>query len=220
MTGSTGQHGAGMPSGALSPRVVYRPGEEGVNAYGLLTSIVLPRPIAWVSSLGADGVANLAPHSFFSVASADPPVVSFTSVGRKDTLANVLATEEFVVNIVSTALLEACNGTSAEVDPDVDEAALLGIAMEPSTVVTPPRVVDSPASIECTLHSTVEVGNSVVVLGLVQAITVQERVLRGRHVDAVALDPVSRLGGPQWGTLGEVRSIRRPRPEDVLPPQT
>ncbi|USQ80144.1 flavin reductase family protein [Ornithinimicrobium faecis] len=208
-----------MPSGSVSPspRVIYRPGEEGVNSYGLLTSIILPRPIAWVSTIGADGVGNLAPHSFFSVASASPPVVSFTSVGRKDSLANVLATEEFVVNIVSTDQLEQCNGTSAEVDSSVDEAALLGIALEPSDVVAPPRVAGSPASIECTLHSTVEVGDSVIILGLVQAITVQERVLSGRHVDAALLDPLSRLGGPQWGTLGEIRSLRRPRPEDVLP---
>src|SRR5690606_23977066 len=107
-------------SGTPPPRVVYRPGEAGVNAYGLLTSIVLPRPIAWVSTIGSDGVGNLAPHSFFSVASARPPVVMFTSVGRKDTLANVLATEEFVVNVVSTAQLDQCNRTSAEVEPSVD----------------------------------------------------------------------------------------------------
>ena len=208
-----------MPEGPVtrSPRVVHRPGEEGVNAYALLTSIVLPRPIAWVSSLSADGVGNLAPHSFFSVASARPPVVSFTSVGRKDTLANVLATREFVVSIVSAGQLQECNGTSAEVGPDVDEAALLGIEMEPSTTVAPPRVAGSAASIECALHSTVEVGDSVVVLGLVQAITVQERVLRDGRVDARELDPLSRLGGHQWGTLGEILDIRRPRPQDVLP---
>ncbi|WP_109472680.1 flavin reductase family protein [Ornithinimicrobium cavernae] len=200
-----------------SPRVVYRPGEEGVNAYRFLTSIVLPRPIAWVSSVGTDGVGNLAPHSFFSVASAVPPVVTFTSVGRKDTLANVVATGEFVVNVVSAAQLEECNATSAEVGPSVDEAALLGIAMEPSAVVRPGRVAGSPASIECTLHSTVDVGDSVLVLGLVQAITVHERVLRAGRVEARELDPLSRLGGHQWGRLGEIHDIRRPRPEDVLP---
>lgn len=200
-----------------APRRTFRPGQEGVNAYGLLTSIVLPRPIAWVTSVSADGVGNLAPHSFFSVASAAPPVVMFTSVGRKDTLANVLATEEFVVNVVSTPQLEQCNGTSAEVGASVDEAELLGIELEPSEVVAPPRVAGSPASIECTLHSTVEVGDSVVVLGLVQAITVADRVFSGRHVDAQLLDPLSRLGGHQWGTLGEIHAIRRPKPEDVLP---
>lgn len=200
-----------------SPRVVYRPGEAEVNAYGLLTAIVIPRPIAWVSTVGADGVGNLAPHSFFSVASARPPVVMFTSVGHKDTVTNVLATGEFVVNVVSTAQLEECNATSAEVEASIDEAALLGIAMEPSTVVAPPRVVGSPASIECTLHSTVDVGDSVLVLGLVRAITVQERVLRGRRIDATLVDPLSRLGGPQFGTLGAIHEVRRPRPEDVLP---
>ena len=204
-------------SGTPPPRVVYRPGEAGVNAYGLLTSIVLPRPIAWVSTIGSDGVGNLAPHSFFSVASARPPVVMFTSVGRKDTLANVLATEEFVVNVVSAAQLDQCNRTSAEVEPSVDEAALLGIVMEPSTMVRPARVVGSPASIECALHSTVEVGDSVLVLGLVRAITVQEQVLRHGRVDATLVDPLSRLGGHQFGSLGAIHEVRRPRPEDVLP---
>lgn len=208
-----------MPDGPArsTPRAVFRPGDEGVNAYQLLTSVVLPRPIAWVSTLGADGVGNLAPHSFFSVASAVPQVVSFTSVGHKDTLANVLATGEFVVNIVTAAQLEQCNGTSAEVAASVDEAALLGIAMEASATVRPLRVAGSPASVECCLHSTVPVGDSVVVLGLVQAITVQEQVLRAGRVDARALDPLSRLGGHEWGTLGQIHSVRRPRPEDVLP---
>ena len=139
-------------------RTVFRCDDPEVNPYRLLTAVVVPRPIAWVSSLGDDGVGNLAPHSFFSVACASPPIVSFTSVGAKDTLANVLATGEFVVNVATRPLLEQVNSSSAPFGPEIDEAARLGIALEPSDLVAPPRVAASPASIECALHSTLELG--------------------------------------------------------------
>ena len=103
-------------------RTVFDPTDPDTNAYDLLTSIVVPRPIAWITSVGADGVGNLAPHSFFNVACARPPMISFTSVGRKDTLRNVLATEHFVVNLVSEDLAELANASSAPFDPEVDEA--------------------------------------------------------------------------------------------------
>src|SRR5690606_20319530 len=118
----------------------------------LLTSVVVPRPIAWVTSVASDGTGNLAPHSFFNVACARPPVVSFASVGRKDTLRNVLATQHFVVNLVSEPLTDLANASSAPFDPDVDEADRLGISLEPSAIVPVPRVADSPVSIECRLH--------------------------------------------------------------------
>src|SRR5699024_6886036 len=153
--------------GAMPPeeRRVFTPDTPGVNAYALLTALVVPRPIAWVSSLGADGIGNLAPHSFFTVASARPPVVQFTSVGVKDSLRNVRATGEFVVNLASRDLLDLVNGSSARFDPDTDEAQALGIAMEPSLKVAPRRVAASPASIECTLRATYDVGDSTIVLG-------------------------------------------------------
>ena len=110
-------------------RTVFRCDDPEVNAYRLLTDVVVPRPIAWVSSLDAAGVGNLAPHSFFSVACANPPIVCFTSVGAKDTLANVRETGEFVVNLASRPLLEQVNNSSAAFGPDVDEAAALGIVL-------------------------------------------------------------------------------------------
>ncbi len=197
-------------------RTVFRCDDPEVNPYRLLTAVVVPRPIAWISTLGADGVGNLAPHSFFSVACASPPIVSWTSVGAKDTLANVLATGEFVVNLATRALLEQVNNSSAAFGPDVDEAAELGVALEPSDLVAPPRVADSPASIECVLHSTQELGNSTLVLGRVVAITVRDEALVAGRPAMEHLQPLSRLGGDEWGLPPEVFSIRRPgRPSDI-----
>ena len=114
-----------------SPRRLFRFDDPEVKGYPLLNSLVVPRPIAWVSSLSAGGVGNLAPHSFFTVACADPGVVQFTSVGAKDTLRNVQETGEFVVNVAPRWLLEQVNNSSARFDADTFEAEALGIVMEP-----------------------------------------------------------------------------------------
>ena len=201
---------------AFEQRTVFRTDDESVNAYRLMTAVVVPRPIAWVTTLSAEGTVNLAPHSFYTVACANPPIVQFSSVGRKDTLRNVRATGEFVVNLSYGPLIEAVNNTSAAFDQDVSEPAQLGITMEPSEVVRPPRVRDSPVSIECALHSTNELGDSTVVLGAVQAITAAEEVLVDGHPEYDRLDPLTRLGKDEWGVAAQVRSIRRPRrPEDI-----
>lgn len=197
-------------------RTVFHTDDPDVRAYPLLTALVVPRPIAWISTLSADGIGNLAPHSFFSVACANPPIVSWTSVGRKDTLANVLATGEFVVNVASLADLDRVNDSSAAFDASDDEAIALDIAMEPSERVAPPRVAGSPASLECTLHSTIELGDSVLVLGDVVAITVDSDVLVDGHPEMARLRPVARLGRDEWGLPPEVVSTRRPgRPSDI-----
>jgi flavin reductase (DIM6/NTAB) family NADH-FMN oxidoreductase RutF len=197
-------------------RTVFRSADEDVNAYRLMTAVVVPRPIAWVTSLTPDGVVNLAPHSFYTVACANPPIVQFTSVGSKDTLRNVRATGEFVVNLAYGPLLEAVNNTSAAFDPDTSEPDELGITMEPSVAVRPPRVRDSPVSIECTLHSTTELGDSTVVLGDVVLFTVADEVLVDGHPDYDLLDPLARLGKDEWGVRAEVTSVRRPRkPSDI-----
>jgi flavin reductase (DIM6/NTAB) family NADH-FMN oxidoreductase RutF len=199
-------------------RTVFRADDPDLNFYKLMTAVVVPRPIAWVTTLSAEGVVNLAPHSFYTVACARPPIVQFTSVGKKDTLRNVRATGEFVVNLAHGPLIEAVNNSSASFDPSASEAAELGITMEPSEVVRPPRVRDSPASIECTLHSTHELGNSTVVLGDVRLITVADDVLVDKHPDYDRLDPLARLGKDEWGMHAQVRSIRRPRtPDDIEP---
>jgi flavin reductase (DIM6/NTAB) family NADH-FMN oxidoreductase RutF len=199
-------------------RTTFRADDPDLNFYKLMTAVVVPRPIAWVTTLSSEAVVNLAPHSFYTVACARPPIVQFTSVGKKDTLRNVLATGEFVVNLAHGPLIEAVNNSSAAFDPSASEAAELGITMEPSEVVRPPRVRDSPASIECTLHSTHELGDSTVVLGDVRLITVADDVLVDGHPDYDRLDPLARLGKDEWGVHAQVRSIRRPRtPDDIEP---
>lgn len=202
---------------ASPDRTVFDPTDPDVNAYRLLTSLVVPRPIAWVSTVDAEGRGNLAPHSFFTVASGRPPVVLFSSLGRKDTVRNVEATGEFVVSFSSESVFEQVNATSAPFEHGDDEADRLGIPTEPSQTVGPHRVTGSPASIECRLERIVEVGHAFVVFGLVTSISVHSDVLVDGLPAIDRLRPVSRLGSDQWGRPPEAFSVTRPsRPEDVL----
>jgi len=205
-----------MTATAASRRV-FVVGDPDVKPYPLLNSLVVPRPIAWISTLSEDGVGNLAPHSFFTVACARPPIVQFTSVGSKDTLRNVRATGEATISIASRPLLDQVNGSSAPFDADVDEAGWVGVTMEPSERVAPPRVASSPASLECTLHSIVELGDSTVVFLDVVAITVEEAALDGDHPTMAALQPMSRLGINEWGLPPEVIALDRPRRAEDVP---
>jgi flavin reductase (DIM6/NTAB) family NADH-FMN oxidoreductase RutF len=177
--------------------------------YRLLTSVVVPRPIAWVSSLSADGVDNLAPHSFFTVACVDPPVVQFTSVGRKDSLHNVEATGEFVVNLAPEDLFEQVNATGTDFPHGVSEFDAVGLAREPSLRVAPPRVADSPVAVECVLHDTIGLGDSTVVFGRVVHAAVRTDVLDDTHPMIEKVRPLARLGRNQWSRLGEVVGISR-----------
>lgn len=192
-------------------RIDYDPGSLGAGAfYRLLTAVVVPRPIAWVSTLAADGTtANLAPHSFFTVACTDPPIVQFTSVGRKDSLRNVEATGEFVVNLAPEELLEQINATATAFPAHEGEFDAVGIEREPSLRVKPPRVAASPVALECRLHSTLGIGGSTLVLGEVVHAAVREDVLVDGHPDIRRLRPLARLGGNEWGTVGEVRDLAR-----------
>jgi flavin reductase (DIM6/NTAB) family NADH-FMN oxidoreductase RutF len=194
----------------FAPRVRFDPEEMEPSAfYRVLNSVVVPRPIAWVCSRSADGVLNLAPHSFYTVACVDPPVVQFTSVGRKDSLRNVEATGEFTVSLTPEPLFEQVNATGTDFPPGTSEAEACGVRLEPSDVVSVPRVAESPVAVECTLHSTVRLGDSTVVFGRVRAITVWERAVRDGRPRIEELRPLARLGGNEWTTLGEVREIRR-----------
>lgn len=177
--------------------------------YKLLTSVVVPRPIAWVSSTSATGVDNLAPHSFFTVACVDPPVVQFTSVGRKDSLRNIEATGEFVVNFAPERLFEQINATATDFPPDSGEFEAVGVRGEPAKQVCPRRVADSPVALECRFHGSVCLGNSTVVFGRVVHAAVDDDVLDGDHPEVTKLQPLARLGLDEWSSLGEVRSLSR-----------
>ncbi|MFD6099376.1 flavin reductase family protein [Nocardiopsis flavescens] len=178
--------------------------------YRMMTAVVVPRPIAWVSTTSADGVDNLAPHSFFTIASSEPAVVQFTSTGRKDSLRNAEATGEFVVNLAPEPLWDEVNASGTPYPPDVDEFDALGIARERSAAVRPPRVAASPVALECVLHSTVGFGSSTVVFGRVVHVAVDAGVLGGDGLPvAELLRPLARLGRNEWSTLGEVRAVDR-----------
>ncbi|MHC5909097.1 flavin reductase family protein [Streptomyces sp. S6] len=192
-------------------RVDHSPASLGAAAfYRLLTAVVVPRPIAWVSTLTADGTtANLAPHSFFTVASTDPPVVQFTSVGRKDTLRNIEATREFVVNLAPEPLFRQINETATDFPAGQSEFDAVGVEREPSLKVKPPRVAASPVALECRLHTTLGIGNSTLVLGEVVHAVVDDSVLVDGHPDIHRLRPLARLGRDEWGLLGEIRDLPR-----------
>lgn len=188
----------------------YDPSELGAAIYPLLTSIVVPRPIAWVSTRSADGVDNLAPHSFFTVSSVDPPVVQFTSVGAKDSLRNAVATGEFVVCSCTEELMEQVNLTGTDYPAERSEFDGVGLTREPSTVVAPYRVAESPVAIECRLLDTHDFGGgSTVVFGQVVHVAVAESVLRDDRPAIDLLRPVSRLGANEWATIGKVSTRRR-----------
>lgn len=195
------------------PRRDYDPAALGRELYPLLNSVVVPRPIAWVSTRSADGVDNLAPHSFFTVSSVVPPVVQFTSVGRKDSLRNALATGEFVVAMVTEDLADVCNDTSTDFPPHQSEFDAGGLTREASRLVAPPRVAESPVNLECRLMGTKEFGTgsgvSVVVFGEVVWAVVDEAVLEHDRPEIRLLRPSSRLGADEWGAVGEVTHRRR-----------
>ncbi|MDQ3716664.1 MAG: flavin reductase family protein [Actinomycetota bacterium] len=177
--------------------------------YSILTSIVVPRPIAWVSTRSAEGVDNLAPHSFYTVACVNPPVVQFTSVGRKDSLRNVEETREFVINLTTESLFEQINATGTNFPIEQSEFEEVGIAMEPAETVAPYRVASSPAAIECELHSTLTMGDSTVIFGRVRLVAISESVLRDGRPAIDLLAPLSRLGGSEWASVGAVRRVAR-----------
>ncbi|MFI5757662.1 flavin reductase family protein [Streptomyces sp. NPDC051569] len=177
--------------------------------YRLLTATVVPRPIAWVSTTSAGGVDNLAPHSFFTISCVAPPVVQFTSVGRKDSLRNIEETGAFVVNLAPEPLFEAINATATDFPPGVSEFDAVGVVREASLRVKPPRVAASPVALECELHSTLLLGDSTVVFGRVVHAAVDEAVMDDGHPEVTGLRPLSRLGKNEWGTVGGLREIAR-----------
>lgn len=178
------------------------------NAYKLIVGAVQPRPIAWVSSSSAAGVRNLAPFSFFNVASRDPLMVMI-SIGAserpdepgKDTLANIRATGEFVVNVVSEPLMAAMVTSSEPVPSDSDEFALTGLATAASTTVSPPRVAAAPMALECVKEDVRRYGSDHVVVGRVLCVHAAPGIVtESFHVETAALQPVGRMAGPNYCT--------------------
>lgn len=185
------------------------------ETYFLLTSLVVPRPIAWVSTLSEEGVANLAPHSYYNIISSHPPIVHFTSSGLKDTLRNVRATGEFVVNVVSRDLMAAMNTTAANFPPGEDEAARVGIDTVASDTVGPRRVAAARAALECRLREELVMGNGTMVFGDVLRVHVADEVWRDGRVAIDLLHPVGRLSGSGYTVVDEVVHLPRPSYDDL-----
>ncbi len=190
------------------------------EAYGWMTSTILPRPIAWVSTVSAEGKTNLAPFSFFQGVTSAPPSLMFVPVNlrdgaKKDTVRNIEATGEFVVNLVSYAQAEAMNKCAALLPYGESEFEKFGIASVAAETVKPLRVAGAPVSFECRLHSITRIGEGAgaanVVFGLIQVMHVDDAVIGADgKVDPVKLDLVARLGGEAYARMGEVFSLKRP----------
>lgn len=189
-------------------------------AYKLLVGAVQPRPIAWVSTVAADGTANLAPFSFFTVASREPATL-LVSIGPradggvKDTLANARATGDFVVNVASFDHHLAVSATGATVGPEVDEFELANLTQVPSDAVRAPRVAEARLAIECILREEHQIGTDTVIYGTVLRVHAAEGVLdETLRVDNDVLNPLGRLAGPWFS--GPLKSI----PEGWVPTAT
>ena len=175
------------------------------DRYKLLVSVVVPRPIALVTSLGANGQVNAAPFSFFNVMGSDPPVVVLGVGNRepeepKDTARNIRAAGEFVINIVDEAIAEKMNICAVDFPPGADELAAAGLTPAPSTQIEPPRIMESPVNLECRRHSILEIGATRVIVGEVVHLHIRDDLIDSSnfHVATERLEAIGRLHGAGW----------------------
>ena len=190
-----------------------------------MIGVIVPRPIAFVSSASPDGVLNLAPFSFFTGISANPPVICFCPMVRasdgltKDTLRNIESTREFVVNIVSEDFVEAMNICSTEFPPEVNEFEKSGLTPIPSDLVKPPRVKESRVNLECKLVQIVTVSSKPlggsIVLGEVLRFHVDDRLIDDFKIDPDKLKPVGRMGGPSYTRTTDRFDLVRPKTGEI-----
>jgi flavin reductase (DIM6/NTAB) family NADH-FMN oxidoreductase RutF len=202
--------------------VFFRPGESHGLDGNPFNQLVLPRPIGWISSVSADGHVNLAPFSFFNAVAYVPPQVMFATTsshragGPKDSLANIRETREFVVNLATWELRDAVNLSSAPAPREIDEFELAGVTKAPARIVQAPYVAESPVHLECVLTEIVDLPTpdpadpNTVVLGEVVGVDIAERVIIDGRVDALALDPIARLGYDQYVRVADIFRMTRP----------
>jgi flavin reductase (DIM6/NTAB) family NADH-FMN oxidoreductase RutF len=206
------------PVDAIIRIVIIDPRSVDANTcYKILVNVVIPRPIAFVSTISTAGVLNVAPFSFFNAFCGDPPIVGFSPNNNppKDTLVNARATGEFVVNIVTEEIAEQMNLTAKRYPPDVNEFEISGLTPAPSTIVRPPRVLESPVNLECRLTQIVDLssrpeGNSLV-LGEVVCFHVDDAIIDARYrIDSEKLHALGRLGGTGYAKTRDRLHMTRP----------
>jgi flavin reductase (DIM6/NTAB) family NADH-FMN oxidoreductase RutF len=190
------------------------------DVYRHMIACITPRPIAWVSTISPAGVTNLAPFSFFNGVGANPPAVVFSAVNRrdgsrKDTVINVEATRQFVVNVVSEPMAEKMNCTSAELPYEISEFAVCHLTPEPSLRVKPPRVMEAMVQMECELFDLVHVGDGPlaanVMIGRIVLLHVNEAVLdAARQIDPEKLATIGRMGGNLYSRTKDRFAMERP----------
>jgi flavin reductase (DIM6/NTAB) family NADH-FMN oxidoreductase RutF len=191
------------------------------DIYRLMIATIAPRPIAFVTTMSARGEVNLAPFSFFNGVSSNPPCLMFSVARRpdgskKDTLRNIEATGEFVVNSANAWLIEPLVHTAGEFPHGTDEMALVGLTAAPSTTVKPPRVKEAAVQFECSLEKTVEIGDgsagsATIVVGRICLFHVAATAYQGGIIDTKRLEPVARLGGLEYALVGETFKLAVPK---------
>ena len=196
-------------------------GLDTAAAYRLIVGCVVPRPIAWITTVDEAGRVNVAPFSSYNYVATSPPMLAINIAARagdgavKDTARNLRANGEFVVNVATEATMEAMHASAQEFPPEVSEAEALGLQLLPSRHVRPPRLAASPVHMECRLDQMVPLGRGVntLYIGEVVAFHLAHEIFDGSRVDSIAMRPVARLGGPFYAALGEIHErpmLQRP----------
>jgi len=196
----------------------YKIGDPHGLPHDPFKSCVVPRPIGWISTIGADGAVNLAPYSFFNAVATEPPMVMFSSNGKqahgpKDSVANAEATGEFVCNMVAWDLRDPMSRTSTPVPSKVDEFELAGLETEPSELVKPPRVKASPIHLECVFHTTLELpcgiegGRNAICVGRVVGVHIRDEFLTDGKIDIARIKPLARLGYQDYTVAEKVLTL-------------
>jgi flavin reductase (DIM6/NTAB) family NADH-FMN oxidoreductase RutF len=203
-------------------------GMDTATAYRLICGVVVPRPVAWITTVGLDGRVNAAPFSSYNYVAHSPPMVAVnigTRLGElKDTARNIRETGWFCVNVATEAVMETLHLSGADYPPEVGEPEALGIDLLPGVATPVPRIAASPVHLECRLDQAVALGRGLntLYIGEVLAFHLSDQVYDGRQVDSVKLRPIARLGGPYYAALGEIfhrPALQRPPgvPSESLP---
>jgi flavin reductase (DIM6/NTAB) family NADH-FMN oxidoreductase RutF len=210
-----------MPSHDAPPQTLDRALElgpddwQGPGFYQLMTALVIPRPIGWISTASEKGVRNIAPYSYFNLMGSDPPYCAFGSTGEKDSLRNLREIPEFVANIVTMDLLERMNFTAGDFPHDESEFSWAGLTPVPAAKVRPSRVGEAKAHLECEVAHIITDRNTNIVIGRIVHVHVDPSVWRDGRIDPRLLNPACRLAGSGYAELGTLVNVQRPQWKNI-----